>query len=114
MTAGLDVPFYEELHDSPSNPGSYGTSGWLDEDEAILVNDRYDIWKIDPKNPGAASRITLGEGRKNKIEFRVEVLDREVLSIDPEEPLILNAFHEMTKESGYFTTRIEAKTAPKS
>lgn len=113
LTAGLDVPFYEELHDSPSNPGSYGTSGWLDEDEAILVNDRYDIWKIDPKNPGAASRITLGEGRKNKIEFRVEVLDREVLSIDPEEPLILNAFHEMTKESGYFTTRIEAKTAPK-
>ncbi|SIN81564.1 S9 family peptidase [Algoriphagus halophilus] len=113
LTAGLDVPFYEELHDSPSNPGSYGSSGWLDEDEAILINDRYDIWKIDPKNPGAASRITLGEGRKNKIEFRVEVLDREVLSIDPEEPLILNAFHEMTKESGYYSTRIDAKTAPK-
>lgn len=113
LTAGLDVPFYEELHDSPSNPGSYGTSGWIDEDEAILINDRYDIWKIDPKNPATASRITLGEGRKNKIEFRVEVLDREVLSIDPEEPLILNAFHEMTKESGYYTTRLDAKAAPK-
>ncbi|MBN3518655.1 S9 family peptidase [Algoriphagus lutimaris] len=113
LTAGLDVPFYEELHDSPSNPGSYGTSGWLDEDAAILINDRYDIWKIDPKNPSTASRITLGEGRKNKMEFRMEVLDREVLSIDPEEPVILNAFNEMTKEAGYYSTKVDANTAPK-
>lgn len=113
LTAGLEVPFYDELHDSPSIPGSYGSGGWLDEDEAILINDRYDIWKIDPKNPASASMVTLGDGRKNKMEYRVEVLDREVLSINPEEPLILSAFNEMTKGAGYFTTKIGVNSAPK-
>ncbi len=113
LTSGIDVSFYEELHDSPSLPGSYGSSGWLDDDAAILINDRFDIWKIDPKNPDAALNISLGEGRKNSTVYRVENLDREVLSIDPKEPLILSAFNEMTKESGYYYTMIDSKSAPK-
>ena len=112
LTASIDVPFYEELHDSPSLPGSYGTSGWLDNDAAILINDRFDIWKIDPKNPGSASNLTLGEGRKNNMVYRVENLDRDVLSIDPKSTLILSAFNEMSKESGYYKTMVEAKSAP--
>jgi dipeptidyl aminopeptidase/acylaminoacyl peptidase len=113
LTDGIDVSFYEELHDSPSLPGSYGDSGWLDNDNAFLINDRFDIWKIDPKNPNGAVNITQGEGRKSNMVFRVENLDREVLSINPKEPLILSAFNEMTKESGYFTTMVDAKTSPK-
>lgn len=113
LTSSIDFPFFDEIHDSPSLPGSYGIGGWLDDDAAILINDRYDIWKIDPKNPESATRITLGEGRKNSTEYRVEVLDREILSINPKEPLILSAFNESTKESGFFTTTVDSKSAPK-
>ena len=113
LTKQLPVAFYDEIHDSPSLPGSYGTAGWLDNDAAFLINDRFDIWKIDPKNPASASMVTLGEGRKSETVFRVENLDREVLSINPKETLILNAFNEMTKESGYYSTMVDSKTAPK-
>nr|HAD52486.1 acylaminoacyl-peptidase [Algoriphagus sp.] len=114
LTSGIEnVVFYEELHDSPSLPGSYGVAGWLAGDEAILINDRYDIWKIDPRNPNAAVNVTAGEGRKNKIEYRRITLDREEKSIDPKEKLYLTAFNEMSKESGIAEGSMNG-SAPKS
>jgi len=113
LTAGIEVSFHEELHDSPSLPGGYGDSGWLEDDTAFLINDRFDIWKVDPQNPKGAVNITLSEGRKSNMVFRVENLDREVLSIDPKKSLILSVFNEMTKEAGYYTTMVDEKAAPK-
>lgn len=113
LTQGLEVEFYDELHDSPSLPGSYGTAGWLADDKAILINDRYDIWKIDPQNPSQAVNITQGEGRANSIAFRRLNLDREEEFIDPKDPLYLTAFNEVTKQSGLFQATLNAQNAPK-
>ena len=112
LTKGLPVNFYESLHDSPSLPGSYGNAGWLEGDAAFLVYDHYDVWKIDPKNPAEAVNLTLGEGRKNKIVFRRESLDFDERSIDPKAPLILSAFHELTKDAGFYSGDMKAKNAP--
>ncbi|MDA1268758.1 MAG: prolyl oligopeptidase family serine peptidase [Bacteroidetes bacterium] len=113
LTKGLSVPFYDELNDSPSLPSSYGMVGWLPEDGAILINDRFDIWKIDPRNPAAAKNITLGEGRKRQIIFRRERLKLDETAIDSKEPLILFAFDSQTKMSGYFTGDFSGKNLPK-
>ncbi|WP_332910164.1 hypothetical protein [Algoriphagus boritolerans] len=90
------------MHDSPSLPGSYGSIGWLAGDAAILINDRFDIWKIDPKSPSEAINLTLGEGRNKQITFRRERLKADETSIDPNEPLILSAFNEVNKDNGFF------------
>jgi dipeptidyl aminopeptidase/acylaminoacyl peptidase len=113
LTKALPVPFFEELHDSPSLPGSYGSEGWLAGDAAILINDRFDIWKIDPKNPAVAVNLTGGEGRKKRITFRRERLKSDETFIDIKEPMVLSAFDELTKESGFFTGSWDGKTAPK-
>ncbi|MDO8967528.1 MAG: prolyl oligopeptidase family serine peptidase [Algoriphagus sp.] len=113
LTKALPVPFFEELHDSPSLPGNYGSEGWLSDDSAILINDRFDIWKIDPKNPSGAVNLTMGEGRKNQLVFRRERLRFDETSIDPKEALILSAFNENNKNSGFFTTTFDGKVAPK-
>ena len=113
LTKGLPVAFYDELNDSPSLPSSYGMVGWLSEDEAILVNDRFDIWKIDPRNPASAKNITLGEGRKGQITFRRERLKLDETAIDTKETLILAAFDEYSKKSGYFTGDYSGKNLPK-
>lgn len=113
LTKALAVPFFEELHDSPSLPGSYGSEGWLAGDAAILINDRFDIWKIDPKNPAAAVNLTLGEGRKKQITFRREQLKADETFIDPKETLILSAFNEVNKDNGFFTSNYEGQSAPK-
>jgi dipeptidyl aminopeptidase/acylaminoacyl peptidase len=113
LTKSLPVPFFEELHDSPSLPGSYGSEGWLAGDEAILINDRYDIWKIDPGNPAAAVNLTLGEGRKRQITFRREQLRIDETFLDPKIPLILSSFNEINKDNGFFIGDYEGKVAPK-
>ena len=113
LTKALPVPFHEELHDSPSLPGNYGSEGWLADDAAILINDRFDIWKIDPKNPAAAINLTQGEGRKHQMVFRRERLKYDETSIDPKETLILAAFDENTKDAGFYTSNYDAKGAPK-
>ncbi|MBN7812859.1 S9 family peptidase [Algoriphagus sp. H41] len=113
LTKEIPVPFYEELHDSPSLPGSYGAEGWLADDAAILISDRYDIWKVDPKNPAAAVSITMGEGRKNRVTFRRASLKRDERFIDAKEPLILSAFNEVTKENGFYSGNFDGKSAPK-
>lgn len=113
LSEAIPSVMYEELHDSPSRPGSYGDAGWLANDQAILINDRYDIWKVDPRNPQSPVNITLGEGRSKKIVFRRQVIDRDEDSIDPKSGLLLTAFDEVTKESGFFTSTYEGKVAPK-
>ncbi|EAZ79776.1 alpha/beta hydrolase family protein [Algoriphagus machipongonensis] len=112
LTKDLEIDFFDELHDSPSLPGGYGNGGWLDEDEAILIYDRFDIWKIDPKNPSGAVSITGGTGRSSNTVFRVENLDRDILSIDPDSPVILSAFNEMNKESGFYSTFVKSSSSP--
>ncbi len=113
LTKSLSVPFYEELHDSPSLPGSYGNAGWLAEDAAVLINDRFDIWKIDPKKPQEAINLTGSLGRKENLVFRREVLDRDEISIDPKSELLLSAFDEVTKDAGFYTSMVDGKAAPK-
>ena len=113
FTKNLPVAFYDELHDSPSLPGSYGAAGWLAGDEAFLVNDRYDLWKIDPRHPEKAQNITLGEGRKNKIIFRRERLKLDEEFVDPKELLILSAFEEIKMRSGFYLGDYQGKNLPK-
>jgi dipeptidyl aminopeptidase/acylaminoacyl peptidase len=113
LTSAIPSTFYDELHDSPSLPSSYGTEGWLEGDAAILINDRFDLWKIDPRNPAAAQNLTAGEGRKQQLSFRRQRLDLDELAIDPKETLILSAFDEETKESGYYSANYQGKGLPK-
>ncbi|WP_460543401.1 S9 family peptidase, partial [Echinicola sediminis] len=102
LTAHVDGDFYDQLHDTPSMPSSYGSAGWTVGDEEFIVYDRYDVWKIDPTGKNDPVCVTKGLGKSDKTSFRREVLDREEESIDPKQPLILKAFNERNKKSGYF------------
>jgi len=101
LTASMEVSFQNELHDSPSLAGGYGSAGWTEGDARFLVNDRYDVWSIDPKGAGAPVNLTQGAGRSNKIVYRYTNLDREADFIDTSSPVIVSVFNEWTKASGY-------------
>jgi dipeptidyl aminopeptidase/acylaminoacyl peptidase len=114
LTRNIDSNFYDELHDSPALPSSNGYAGWVKGDLALLVYDRYDIWKIDPTGKTNPVNLTKGEGKKQKVVFRREKIDREEESIDPSQPLILNAFHELNKKNGFFKGDIYGANLPQS
>ncbi len=93
------IPMYDELNDVPAHPGSYGMAGWTTGDKALLIYDRYDIWKVDPTNQ--SSPINLTNGRANKLRYRYVRLDPDERKIDPAKPILLHMFNETTKGGGY-------------
>jgi len=108
LTNNDNVAFYDELNDRPMHPYQYGIAGWTENDEFILVNDRYDIWKIDPK--GVLPAVNLTNGRAAKWRYRYIRLDRAERSIDMSSKLLLHVFDETTKESGYSYLDIKSGT----
>jgi dipeptidyl aminopeptidase/acylaminoacyl peptidase len=91
--------FYNELNDSPNYPASYGIAGWTEDDEAMLIYDRYDIWEFNP-DTGASKRLT--NGRESKITYRYVNLDSEEQSINKKGKWLLSTFNENNKHSGYY------------
>ena len=113
LTAGMSVNFYNELHDSPSLPNQYGSAGWTEGDKGFLIYDRYDIWKFDPSGKNQPLNITNGFGRENDLTLRYSRLDRDQNSIPAKGTLLLTAFHNWSKQSGYYTGSHNRAAAPK-
>jgi dipeptidyl aminopeptidase/acylaminoacyl peptidase len=91
----------------------YGMAGFTTDDK-VLLYDRYDVWAL-PLAGGPIVNLTKGEGAKASVRYRVTRLDRpggggrgggrggaaSQEPIDLSKPLLLSAFGEWTKKSGY-------------
>ena len=92
-------PFYDELNDMPDYPNAYGMAAWTKDDRHVLINDRYDIWQIDPT--GQSAPLNLTNGRASRTVYRYIQLDPEERFVEPGQRLMLYIFDEKTKASGY-------------
>ncbi len=99
LTDNRSVPFFNEENDVPDYPDEYGLAGWLTGDVALLLYDRFDIWKVDPEGKTAPQRLT--HGRETHTRYRYIRLDPEERSIAPAARLLLHEFSETTKAEGY-------------
>ncbi len=90
--------FYNELHDYPDDPYSYGIAGWTEDDTQFLIYDRFDIWAF---NPDTGESENLTQGRSKKISYRYIPLDKEKKAIPKKENWLLSAFNEETKHDGF-------------
>ena len=95
-TQYINYPLWDEDNDVPDNPPSYGFGGWLENDEAFFVYDRYDIWKV--YITGDCINITAADGRKNKISFHFKKIDPEKRYYTKKEEVLLESVYEKTKE----------------
>lgn len=103
ITKDIPVNFWDEKSDVPSKPGPYGSPVWGEDDAYMLVYDAFDIWKIDPQNQTKAQNITQELGRKDSITFRYKSTEKEKRYVEPNETLLLEAFDNKSKESGFYT-----------
>lgn len=104
LSANISTPVHNEKHDTPSEPDAYGVAGWTDNDEAILIYDAFDIWKVVPG--GSAVNLTRGRGRNNNTRYRYLDLYPDEQSILGEY-WILNAFNETDKSDAYVEFEVE-------
>ncbi|WP_449436296.1 hypothetical protein [Pedobacter steynii] len=48
LNNGLNVKLVDEENDVPDQPDAYGLAAWTEDDKAVLLYDRYDIWEFSP------------------------------------------------------------------
>jgi len=109
LTEGLPFPVFNELHDSPSDPGSYGTPGWS-EDGEFIVYDKYDIWAVNPAD-GSARDLTQGVGRANRVRFRYQRTEPgDYVPMD--EDIYLSGFGELSKDQGWARHNFSGSEGP--
>ena len=113
VTAAAGVPFYDDEDDHPAPPPSVDRPHWLDDDEAFLISDKYDIWKIQPDGKYAVN-MTEGKGRANNWQLSYASYVRSdipaaltrpgvVKTIGRKEEVFLTVFDRTTKENGIAT-----------
>jgi dipeptidyl aminopeptidase/acylaminoacyl peptidase len=112
LNNGLNVKLVDEKNDVPDQPDAYGLAGWTEEDKAVLLYDRYDIWEFSPDGKSAPQNITNGYGRQNNITFRYQKLDSNSRFLSKREVVLLDAFNNTTKENGYYTKNIGDNKSP--
>ena len=111
LTSRATLPCHDELHDVPGYPDAYPAGGWLKDDAALLIHDRYDLWSLDPDNRRAPVNITVN-GRRNRVSYRLIDLDYENEYIDPDSKHYLSCFNESTKGSAFYSTDLRKKNPP--
>ncbi|MCF0178930.1 MAG: S9 family peptidase [Bacteroidales bacterium] len=119
ITSPQSFVAWNEENDVPDYPNSYGSAGWLPNDEALLLYDRYDIWKV-PARGGEIINLTQN-GRENKVQYRLVRFEKRPIKgllhqnpqiIDPNELQFLSAFNETTKGSEVYRTTFKKPTNP--
>ncbi len=101
MTSKDVGTFGDEKNDRPMDPRSYGYHGFSDNEDFLIIYDRYDIWLIDPNNKIEAKNIT--NGRSNKKVHRIINTDSEAKTTDLLSPLLIHVFDENDKSEAYIS-----------
>ncbi|MBR1576969.1 MAG: prolyl oligopeptidase family serine peptidase [Bacteroidales bacterium] len=120
LTGGLGVNFWDEDDDHPlTGYTPVGTPSWIGEDQALLLADKYDVWKIQPDGKKAEC-LTAGAGRRDQVQYRPVNLDRKadpylyqnINNYPVKGQLRLSSFNEKDKRNGYATVDINRPAAP--
>ena len=108
------VHFEQETWSTPDDPAPWGIAGWTKDDRSVLINDRFDVWELDPTGMKPPVVVTDSLGRRENMTLRIISLgqDDEERFIDTTQPAWLSAFDEDTKASGFYRTRLEGRRAP--
>ncbi|NUO64886.1 MAG: S9 family peptidase [Gemmatimonadaceae bacterium] len=112
LTASLPVRFDQEGWDTPSTPAPWGIAGWTTNDGSLLVYDRFDVWELDPAGKRAPRNVTDGAGRRDSTVLRVVRVDEDERWIPADAQLLLRAFDDETKQSGFWRDRLGATAPP--
>lgn len=109
LTGNLPQPVANEwVQEAEEEP--VGIAGWYADDDAVLVYDNYDIWKLDPSGRLPAVNITGGYGQRHRVKLRlVENLQE---PLQGKEELLLTGLNAETKYNGFFRLKLAGAGEP--
>ncbi len=81
--------------------------GWYENDSALLLYDRYDIWKVDPQARVLPINITNEYGAKHHVKLRI--VDQKADEYNGNETLLLTGFNTINKYNGFYSVNLKLK-----
>ena len=117
VTEAAGVAFHDEEDDHPMVPPYYDRPHWMENDEAFIISDKYDIWKFAPDG-GNFVCLTQGRGRRENLQLSYLALEKDDTyaplrrlggskTIGRRDMLYLTVFDRTTKENGYATVQAD-------
>lgn len=100
LTEKAPVSFVNLESDYAGEKPPYGIAGWTKDKNSVILYHKYDIW-LQPLDGDTASNLTGGYGDENEIRLRYVRLDNEEKFIDLSKTILLSAYGQWTKKSGY-------------
>src|SRR6202000_2008768 len=104
----------EEDYDEPQPPPTgLKIAGWMPADSAVIVYDKYDIWKVYPTGTTPAINLTQGYGRGHHLVLRlIGNYSGKALFIDSA-TYILSGSDERTRETGFYSMNCRKDKNPR-
>jgi len=116
LTKGIVNIWTDEEADNPEEhlPWVPWRKTWLQNDEALLIYDSYDIWLIDPAGVKRPVNLTNGYGRVHHIKFRLvdEGPALQKLSLEQKSIIWLTAFNKRNKNQGFYSKHLSVPGDP--
>src|SRR4029078_11741500 len=131
LGGGDKLSFVDETDDHPYEKPIYGVAGWSRDGKSVILNHHFDVYAV-PRGGGKPVNLTGGMGDAQQTVFRIVRLDRpngggrggrgggafgaapgeDDEGIDLSKPLLLSAYGEWTKKTGYYTLAPGGKPTP--
>lgn len=111
ISKNVPYPLWDEDDDRPMEKQAYALTGWAENDAIVFVNDKYDIWGLDPKGINKPFCLTNGLGRKTNRRLTFVKTDPEQRYFKRGDLMLLSIFDYGTKENGLATMKYEGKPA---
>ncbi|MFC1553540.1 alpha/beta hydrolase family protein [candidate division KSB1 bacterium] len=102
LTGELEEAFWNTDDDHPDLKRAWGLAGWTEDDEGVLIYDKFDVWYFPISKDGDPVNMTKGVGRENNLRFRYYRVDPEEEFININEPMWFNALNYKTKATGIY------------
>ncbi len=104
----VPVSFADRDHPYPNANPTYGYAGWTKDGKHVIINHHFDLYLL-ALDGSKAENLTAGFGDAGEIRMRYVSLDPEEEYIDTKQDLLLSAYGEWTKKTGYFLVKAGQK-----
>ena len=91
----IKTSLFDEENDMPDDPNAYGIAKWMDNNQEVLMYDKYDIWLVDVNGIKASQKLT--NGRINKIISRFVETDAERKTLAKNATILIKGYSEVDK-----------------